>query len=496
LHTYVSRLRRLLPPSVRVETAPPGYRLRLEAGTADVERFEAALEQALACLPERPEAALAGLEGALSFWQGDAFAEFRDEWWAQGEAARLEELRLHASEAHADALLALGRDETAVSDARAVTADHPGRERAWQTLMVGLHRCGRQGEALRCASQYRTWLREESGLEPSTDFAALEHDVAVDARHLRSATVMGPPSEVGASPRAVRRGNAAQPETRLVGRHAELKRLVAEVSEHRLITLTGVGGVGKTRLAAEIAWSLTDRFPGDTWIVELAPVTTSDAVAHAVAATLSVRGQDGMAIAESVADALRGRRLLLVLDNCEHVLDAVAALLTLIRASCPTVALLATSREPIGVPAEQVWPVSPLPSSEGGVELFCERAAAADATFSPSDADLAIVATICDRLDGLPLAIELAAARVRSMTLPDLADRLHDRFRLLRGRRRGGLARHQTLRATVQWSYELLDENERLLFDRLAVFAGGCDLLAVGAVCADDRVDLPDVADL
>ena len=150
LQTYVSRLRRLLPPSVRLETAAPGYRLRLEPGAADVERFEAALGEALACLADRPEAALAGLEEALGFWRGDAFAEFAEEWWAQGEAARLEELRLLAREAHAEALLGLGRSEAAVSEARAVTVEHPGRERAWRTLVVGLHRCGRQGDALAC----------------------------------------------------------------------------------------------------------------------------------------------------------------------------------------------------------------------------------------------------------------------------------------------------------------------------------------------------------
>ena len=463
LHAYVSRLRRVLPPSVRLETAAPGYRLRPEAGAADVERFEAALGDALACLAERPEAALAGLEAALSLWRGDAFAEFAEEWWAQGEAARLEELRLHAREAHAEALLALGRSEAAVSEARAVTADHPNRERAWRTLMVGLHRCGRQRDALRAAGEYRARLRDESGLDPSNDFAALEHAVAIDE-----------PSE------HTRRGNVTPPLTGLVGREDELSHLVGEVTQRRLVTLTGVGGVGKTRLATELAWSLVDGFPDGVWAVELAPVASPDAVAHAVAGMLSIRSQENMSMAETVADALRGRRMLLVLDNCEHVFDAVAGLAARITASCPTVALLATSREPIGVPAERVWPVPPLPSSEGGVELFCQRAAAADATFSPSDADLAVVATICDSLDGLPLAIELAAARVRSMTLGDLADQLPDRLRLLQGGRRGGPERHQTLRATVQWSYQLLTEDERLLFDRLAVFSGGCDVAAVG----------------
>ena len=203
LHTYVSRLRRLLPPSVRLETAAPGYRLRLEPGAADVERFEAALGEALACLAERPEAALAGLEAALSFWRGDAFAEFGEEWWAQGEAARLEELRLHAREAHAETLLGLGRSEAAVSEARAVTAEHPSRERAWRTLVLGLHRCGRQREALRAAGEYRARLRDDSGLDPSSEFAVLEHDVAIDDPHLRTTSRELEPAELDHQPQPV-----------------------------------------------------------------------------------------------------------------------------------------------------------------------------------------------------------------------------------------------------------------------------------------------------
>jgi DNA-binding SARP family transcriptional activator len=199
----VSRLRRLLPSSVRLETAAPGYRLRLEAGAADVERFEAALGEALACLAERPEAALAGLEEALSCWQGDAFAEFGEEWWAQGEAARLEELRLHAREAHAEALLGLGRSEAAVSAARVVTADHPSRERAWRTLVLGLHRCGRQREALRVAGEYRARLRDDSGLDPSSEFTVLEHAVAIDAPQLRTTSRVLEPAPLDPQSRPV-----------------------------------------------------------------------------------------------------------------------------------------------------------------------------------------------------------------------------------------------------------------------------------------------------
>ncbi|MEA3216568.1 MAG: hypothetical protein QOJ19_2724, partial [Acidimicrobiia bacterium] len=296
LHTYVSRLRRLLPPSVRVETAAPGYRLCMEAGAADVERFEAALEQAFACLPERPEAALAGLEDALSCWQGDAFAEFAEEWWAQVEAARLEELRLHAREARAEVLLGVGRSEAAVSEARAVTADHPSRERAWRTLVAGLHRCGRQGEALRAASEYRAWLRDELGLDPSTDFAALESDVAVDGTHLRATSELSPlvenpapepgillaagdqldgrsdelarlVGEVRNRP-PVHRHNLPVALTRFVGRASELEDVGELLGGSRLVTLAGVGGTGKTRLALQAAADAVERYPDGVWLVE------------------------------------------------------------------------------------------------------------------------------------------------------------------------------------------------------------------------------------
>ena len=271
---------------------------------------------------------------------------------------------------------------------------------------------------------------------------------------------------------------------------------MAELPARPMVTLTGVGGVGKTRLATEAARAAAGEFPDGVWLCELAPVADPDAVAHAVATTLAVRRQEGLSMLDSVVDALRGRRLLLILDNCEHVLDAAAELARRVTASCPTVALLATSREPVGVAAERVWAVPSLDAAVEGVELFCDRAAAADAAFSPTEADRAVIAGICGRLDGIPLAIELAAARVRSMTPTELAGRLDDRFRLLRGGRRGGLERHQTLRATVQWSHQLLTGQERALFDRLAVFAGGFDLDSAEAVCADDTIDPLDVGDL
>ncbi len=261
------------------------------------------------------------------------------------------------------------------------------------------------------------------------------------------------------------------------------------------MTLTGPGGVGKTRLAIEMAWSWLDEFPDGAWLIDLAPVADPGAVAAAVATTLSVRPQEGMSTVESVVDWLRGRRLLLVVDNCEHVLGPVSELVRAIVSGVTSVTILATSREPLGVPGERVVAVPSLGPADA-VSLFCNRAEAANETVRFDDADLAAVTELCARLDGIPLAIELAAARIRSLTARDLLARLDDRFRLLRGSGRGGLERHQTLRATVAWSYQLLADNERLLFDRLSVFAGGFDLRAVEAVCADDAIDVDDVFDL
>jgi predicted ATPase len=290
-------------------------------------------------------------------------------------------------------------------------------------------------------------------------------------------------------------GQIPRPVTSFVGHGDDLTRLAVELTRRPLVTLTGVGGVGKTRMAVEAGWMIANEFPDGVSWCELAPVADPLALADAVSAVLSIRSHAGLSTVDSVVDALRSRRLLLVLDNCEHLLDAAAELVARVIQSCATVTVLATSREPLGIPGETVWAVRSLVPRVEGVELFCDRAAAADAEFVPSENDLALVGEICARLDGIPLAIELAAARVRSMTVADVAARLNDRFQFLRGGRRG-VERHQTLWAAVGWSHDLLTEQERLLFDRLSVFAGGFDLEAVEAVCADERIDGVQVADM
>jgi predicted ATPase/class 3 adenylate cyclase len=281
-------------------------------------------------------------------------------------------------------------------------------------------------------------------------------------------------------------GNLRAATTSFIGRESEVAELHAAVKAHRLVTLTGVGGVGKTRLALEVAARLADEFPDGVWFFELAAVTDPAAVPDAVAAVLGITQQPGKTVTESVASALEGRVRLLVFDNCEHVVDSVADLVEAILAASATVTILATSREGLGVSEEQLWRVPSLDVNSGtesaAVNLFVDRAQSVVSDFSlaqPGEADA--VVEICRRLDGIPLAIELAASRMASMTVSEVRDRLDQRFRLLVGSRRG-LSRHHTLRHAVAWSYDLLDDAEKALLERCSVFAGGFDLESACAV--------------
>src|SRR5882757_1938616 len=280
-------------------------------------------------------------------------------------------------------------------------------------------------------------------------------------------------------------GNLRPATTSLIGRESEVDAIKTAVRSHRLVTLTGVGGVGKTRLALEVAAHLADEFPDGAWVFELAAVTDPASVPDAVAAVLGITQQPGKTVSESVAAALEGRSRLLVFDNCEHVLNAAADLIEAILARSVTVKMLATSREGLRVADEQLWPVPSLDVLSGvdsaAATLFMQRAAAVAPGISLAGAEADAVVEICRRFDGIPLAIELAASRMQSMTVTELRDRLDDRFRLLVGSRRG-LERHQTLRHAVQWSHDLLDDTEKALLARCSVFGGGFDLAAACAV--------------
>ena len=275
-------------------------------------------------------------------------------------------------------------------------------------------------------------------------------------------------------------GNLQHPSTSFIGRESELAELATALKEHRLVTLTGVGGVGKTRLALEVAARSANAYPDGVWVIELAAVGDPAAVPKAVAAVLGITQQAGMSLADSVAAALEGRSRLLVFDNCEHVLHAAADMIEAIFARSETVKILATSREGLRLNDEQLWPVPSLDVHSSAATLFVERASAVAPAVAPGE-DADAVIEICRRLDGIPLAIELAASRLLSMTVTEVRDHLDDRFRLLVGSRRG-LERHQTLRHAVQWSYDLLNTDEKTLLNRCSVFAGGFDLAGAQAV--------------
>src|SRR6478609_7552579 len=283
--------------------------------------------------------------------------------------------------------------------------------------------------------------------------------------------------------------------TSFVGREAEINDVQQILAENRFVTLTGAAGVGKTRLAVQLAAGIAGGFCGGVWLVDLAPITDPDLVPVAVIRALSLPDQQGRSTMDTLLRFVGDRRMLLVLDNCEHLLDACAALVVGLRGGCPAVTVMATSREPIGVSGEVSWRVPSLPLADEAIELFADRARRVRPDFRLTD-DAATAAEICRRLDGVPLAIELAAARVRVMSLIEIRDSLHDRFRLLTGGARTAVRRQQTLRASVDWSHALLTEPERVLFRRLAVFMGGFDLHAAGPIASDEELHRHQVLDL
>lgn len=491
LQTYVARLRRRLGGhGSPIVTRPPGYLLTVDPRDLDSLWFEELLEQAHRT--DEPARVLELLDEALGLWRGPAYAEFAEVGVARAEAARVEELRQQATEERADVLLALGRAGEAIGELEAMTTADPVRERPHAQLMGALSRSGRQVEALRLYQRYRHRL-DELGLEPSAALRKLQSDV------LRQVPSASPPLPY----QTVRSGNLPAPATSFVGRGREVAELVAVLGRARQVTLVGTGGVGKTRLALRVADEVADSYPDGAWVVELAPVSSPGAVAHAVAAALGMLQPSGRSIDDALAEFLRSRRLLLLIDNCEHVLGAAAVLVERLLRRCPKLTVLATSRERLAIDGEQAWPVPPLPvpartAREPGavreaaaVALFTDRARAARPEFSLDDDAAPAVAEICRGLDGLPLAIELAAARVPALTVGDLAEHLSQRFTVLTAVRRTETERHRTLRAVVDWSYGLLDEPQRRVFERLSVFSGGWTMRDATSVCSVDDEPAP-----
>ncbi len=486
LRVYVSRLRALLPPledGERLVYRAPGYALAVADGELDATEFTRLVVEARrhAAAAEHGRA-LDLLNGALALWRGDVLAEFDAvEIDADADIARLTGLRLAAMEERAEALLQLGRSREAVPELEALVQRFPERERLAVLLMRALYGCGRQRDALAVYQALRHVLIEELGVEPSEP-----------ARMVHRQLLEHDPALTPAGPRLLT--NLPRRATSFVGRGEEVSRVAAALCESPLVTLTGVGGVGKSRLALEVAGLDQSRFPGGVWLCELAALAAGGPVGHVVTAALRVRQRHGRTIEETLIEYLRARTLLIVLDNCEHVLDEASRLVDRVVSNCHHVVVLATSREALGVAGEQVWPVAPL-SVPDATTLFVQRARAAQPDFEPGPETEASVAEICRRLDGLPLAIELAAARMRVMNAAEAVHRLDD-GRLLAGGARTVPPRHQSLAAAIDWSYRLLSEDQQRLFARLSVFAGGADLTAVHAVCAEPGATEGDTLEL
>ncbi|WP_188190832.1 BTAD domain-containing putative transcriptional regulator [Nonomuraea sp. SYSU D8015] len=482
LQSQVSRLRRALGKDL-VEFHPAGYRLVADPQDVDARRFEQLAQagrQALA--GGDPGRAASLLREALELWRG---APLADAPYAEAAATALEELRLTATEDRVQADLDLGRHRELVAELSQLIAAHPLRERLRAQLMRALYGSGRQAEALTVYDDARKVLDEELGVEPGPELAAAHLAV------LRADPALGAP----APPVTRRRQGLRAQLTSFVGRGEELAQVSKSLRAGRLVTLIGPGGAGKTRLALEAA----DQEPGDVCFVPLAPVSDGADVPSAVLAALDIRDGlrhpgDGPAVdpVARLITALADRKLLLVLDNCEHLITATAELTDLLLASCPDLRVLVTGREALGITGESILPVAPLrlPPPEAGdplaypaVRLFADRAAAVRPGFAVDAGNTAEVVRICRALDGLPLAIELAAARLRTLSVSDVAARLDDRFRLLTRGSRTALPRHQTLRAVVAWSWDLLDDSEQRLARRLTAFVGGARPEAAERVC-------------
>ncbi|WP_314613328.1 ATP-binding protein [Streptomyces stackebrandtii] len=480
LQAQVSRLRRVLPPGVAVEFSPAGYRLTVGDPAADVDalRFETlAGEGARAGAAGDPVRAAGLLREALGLWRGPALSDVRDAPFVAGQAARLEGLRLDAVEEWAAAELATGGDLSfLMRELERSAREHPLRERLRGLHMRALGAAGRQAEALGVYEEVRAALAEELGADPSPELSAVHLELLRGG----AGTALPVPPLIKAPPPVP----LPSPLTEFVGRERERERLASLVTAARLVTLVGPGGAGKTRLALEVGAGL----PGEVRFVDLGAVAGTGSVrasvagpgevTEAFAAALGVRGGGDEV---RLVTALAGRPVLLVVDNCEHVVDETAVLVRRLLVACPGLRVLATSREALGITGESLLPLGAL-TPGAAEELFVRRAAAVRPGFTGH----ARVAELCAGLDGLPLAVELAAARLRSLSVDELADGLGERlerFELLSRGDRTAPERHRTLRAVVEWSWSLLEPGERELAARFSVFRGGATPEAVARVC-------------
>ncbi|MFD3574605.1 BTAD domain-containing putative transcriptional regulator [Streptomyces sp. NPDC058644] len=489
LQALVGRLRRAIGAEA-IASADGGYRLRAAPDDIDLYRFDRLAGEGTNALADGDAAkAAAILDDALALWQGPPLADLPDR---TAEAARWEARRLEARRAALAAALALGRAEQVLPELAALCDGHPLDEPLQALRLRALRDAGRPAQALAAYDGVRRLIADRIGADPGPELRTLHEEL------LHGQTPHSPrPPATPVRPPERPQGNLRARLTSFVGRESDIEAIRGDLARARLVTLLGPGGAGKTRLSQEAAEAYAGGVPDGVWLAELAPVEDPDAVPEAVLTALGARetvlrgaGAEELRAASEwhgddpvvrLIEHCAQRRMLLILDNCEHVVDAAARLADRLLAHCPGLTVLATSREPLGVPGELLHPVEPLPEPIA-LRLLADRGAAARPGFRIED-DRSAAAEICRRLDGLPLAIELAAARLRMLTTRQIADRLDDRFRLLTSGARTVLPRQQTLRAVVDWSWDLLDTAERTVLRRLSVFAGGCDLAAAEAVC-------------
>ncbi|GII59319.1 SARP family transcriptional regulator [Planotetraspora thailandica] len=486
LQALVSRLRRVLPDGV-IEADSGGYRLAVAPDAVDVSRFEHLVGQARAA---EPAARADLLRSALALWRGTAMADIalQDSDAFDAAAARLDELYVAALGDRVDADIRLGRGSEMVSELTELVATYPLREGFVAALMRALAEAGRGTEALTLYQRTRERLAEELGADPSAELSALH-----------TALLRGELGERADS----RRTNLRAELTSFVGKDDDISAVAGLAVKHRLVTLTGAGGSGKTRLATETARTMLAELPDGAWLVELASVRAGGDLAQAALTAIGLRdqallgGARGGEPMDQLIAAVRERGILLILDNCEHVIEAAAAFADRLLGECRRLRIVATSREPLGITGEVLWQLEPLalpatgadPAEVGSspaVRLLRDRADLVRKDIGSDAHTLSAMARICRALDGMPLAIELAAARLRTMSVDQLARRLDDRFRLLTSGSRTALPRHKTLRAVVDWSWDLLTEAERTVLRRLSVFSGGASLEAAERVCADE----------
>ena len=494
LQVSVSQLRKVLEPD-HVRGTPhrvlvsqePGYLLRVLPAELDLGRFEQLCEEARrARLDGHPDLAAAALREALALWRGPPLADLASESFAIAEVSRLNELALQTTEDRIEADLALGRHADLIGELEALVAEHPLRERLGGQLMLALYLSGRQAEASEVFHRTRSRLVDELGMDPGPGMQTLFKQI------LRQDPSLEP------LPR-VRSDNLPLQLTSFVGRNKEVADVIQLLAGHRLLTLTGPGGIGKTRLALQVAADLRENYRDGVWFVELAPLADGDMLPQAIAATLGLREPPGRSLIEALSEYVRARQLLLVLDNCEHLIHAVALVADRLLRSAPRVRILATSREALRISGEVARLVPSLSVPEGAqvslaseltdydaVALFLDRALTALPDSTLPAGGVHKVVEICTRLDGIPLAIELAAGKLKFLSLEELSTRLQDRFRILTGGSRVALPRQQTLRATIDWSYELLTVPEQALLRRLSVFAGAFTVEAAEAICSGD----------